>query len=307
VVAETALVAAKAAADSALADLDREREVLSQLRAGSRSEELDAQRARVSQAESLLQSARLQLQRTSIAPAFDAVVSQLMVEVGQYVGPGSPLATVVAAKDKGTAIDIEAWFALPQQRAGLVSDGDTVQIRSDALPVGADGKPAVITGTVVSVSPTADTVTRQFPMRVRVTDQRLKPGMAVRARLLTEMPQKQVMIPVDATVVSTLGQVVYRMLPPAAEGELPSVEAVPIETGEFVDKLVVVTKSELKPGDMIVTRGKEQLYPTAKIIPTNLKPPEGAPAPGGPPAEGAPAPADPAAETKTEGKTETAK
>jgi hypothetical protein len=47
--------------------------------------------------------------------------------------------------------------------------------------------------------------------------------------------------------------------------------------------MVVVTKGEIKPGDMLVTRGKEQLYPSAKIIPTNLQgggPPGGATPPG---------------------------
>jgi hypothetical protein len=45
-----------------------------------------------------------------------------------------------------------------------------------------------------------------------------------------------------------------------------------VEIGENLDDVVVLLKGDLKPGDMLVTRGKEQLYPSAKIIPTNLKP-----------------------------------
>nr|MDQ3022904.1 hypothetical protein [bacterium] len=82
--------------------------------------------------------------------------------------------------------------------------------------------------------------------------------------------------------------VVYRMSPPGKEGELPSVNPVNVEIGENVDKYIVVTSGDLKAGDMVVTRGKEQLYPSAHIMPTNLATPPGAgDAPGGGHSEGA--------------------
>ena len=78
---------------------------------------------------------------------------------------------------------------------------------------------------------------------------------------------------------------------PAGEGELPTVEPVTVTIGENVDEFIVVTSGGLSAGDMVVTRGKEQLYPTAHIIPTNLKPPGGGGggAPGGAPAGEKPA------------------
>src|SRR5262249_7576410 len=84
----------------------------------------------------------------------------------------------------------------------------------------------------------------------------------------------------DAAFQGKLGLVVYRMVPPGPNDKpampgmpaLPGVETVSVETGERVDDLVVITKGDLKPGDMLVTRGKEGLYPGAKIIPTNLMP-----------------------------------
>jgi hypothetical protein len=99
--------------------------------------------------------------------------------------------------------------------------------------------------------------------------------MTVRGRILLGTPKATLMVPQDATTQTALGLAVYRMLPPAKDGELPGAEPVALTIGENVDKYIVVLTGELKPGDMLVTRGKEQVYPGAKIMPTNLQPPGG--------------------------------
>ena len=285
VVAEATLVSARSAADAAEAQLKQEQQKLSELHAGTRSEEVAAAKARVDAAISAVQLAQLSLKRTNISPPFDALVSQLMVEEGQFVGPGTPLAEVVAAQ--GNKVDNEAWFNLPEVQARHVQPGASVELRADALApaggtAGSAGAPPVIIGKVVEVSPAADPVTRQFPVRVSVSDARLRPGMTVRARILTSALKPTLMVPQDATTQSTLGLVVYRMKPPAAGEQLPSVEPVSVSIGENVDEFIVITKGDLKPGDMVITRGKEQLYPGAHVIPTNLKQPgAGGGAPGG--------------------------
>jgi len=267
-IAETDLVAAQANAEAARANLDAAQQVLDNLRQGSRKEDIAAAKARVDQSRSSLQAAELQLARTSVAPSFNAVVTALYVEVGQYVAPGTPMCEVVADGPS------EGWFNLPQNEQPHVKPGVPVEIRSDALP------DAVIAGKVISVSPAADVQTRQFPVRVAVSDQRLKPGMEVTGRILEAAPKPTLMLSTDAPLQGTLGLVVYRMVPagpnekPGAGGAapLPGIEMVPVEIGENLDDVVVLLKGDLKPGDMLVTRGKEQLYPSAKIIPTNLKP-----------------------------------
>ena len=272
VVPQSAMVAAQSAADAAKAGVDAAQQVLDSLRQGSRKEDIGGAQARVDQARSGLAVAQLMLSRTMIKPSFDAVVTALYVEVGQYVGPGSPVCEVIADEPA------EAWFNLPQDKAADVKTGAVVELRADALP------DAVIKGSVISVSPAADPTTRQFPVRVAVKDERLKPGMAVRGRILTAEPKPTLMISDNAPVQSKLGLVVYRMVPPGPNDQptmpgmpaLPSVESVPVEVGAHVDGLTVLLHGNLKAGDMIVTRGKEQLYISAKIIPTNLMPQGGA-------------------------------
>ncbi|MCH7472581.1 efflux RND transporter periplasmic adaptor subunit [bacterium] len=277
VIPESALVAAQAQADAASANCRAAEEMLNNLLAGSREEDIAAASAQVDLAKSNVGAARLDLSRTSVTPAFNAVVSALFVEVGQFVAPGTPLVEVVA---DGPG---EAWFNLPEEEVARVNPGDAVELRLDAL------MGEVFDGEVISISPAAEKETRQFPVRVAVSSERLKPGMAVRGRLLTEEPRPTMMISEDATLMGNLGLVTYRMTPPAGEGDLPGVEMVPIVTGQHIDDLVVVVEGDLEPGQMVVTRGKEQLYPGAKIIPTNLMGeggPGGAPGMGGGPPDG---------------------
>ncbi len=271
-VAEQVVVVAKAGADSAQAGVDGANEVLSALKTGSRSEDLGVAQAAVDAAESQVDAAKLNLARASITPAFNCDVAHLFVEVGSFVGPGTPLVEVVSSGA------LEAWLNLPEAEAAAVNTGDTIEIRADSLP----GK--VFEATVLSVAPMAAPGTRQFAVRASVEGAGLKPGIAIDGRLLKGEPQQMTFISADATVMGQLGLVAYIMTPPAAEGDLPGVQMMPIKTGEVLDGMVVVLESELAPGMMVVTQGIQQLHPGAKIIPANM----GMGGPGGPPGGGMP-------------------
>ncbi|MBN2080816.1 efflux RND transporter periplasmic adaptor subunit [bacterium] len=277
VVSETVLIAAQTQADSAKAALDAQRERLDQVLEGVREEELASARAAVQLAQSQVDYAANNLAKTAIRPAFNATVTALFVEEGSFVGPGSPVAEVVALEPG------EAWFNLPETDVQAVQAGDVVELRFDALP------DVLIDGTVLSVSAAADETTRQFPVRVAINDARPLPGMVAYGRLLTTEPVPTPMIPRDATVLTNLGTVVYVMQPPDPNAEppmegmppLPTVNMVLVELGAAYGDLVVVSADALQPGMMVVSRGNENLYQGASIIPTNLMGGENA---GGPPA-----------------------
>lgn len=285
VVSESLLIAARTQAEAAAAALKAQQEILDALLEGTREEELERARAAVELAQSQLKQAELALDKTAISPAFDAIVTRLLVEVGTFVGPGTPVVEVVATGPS------EAWFNLPEESVGEASPGDVVELTFDAL----GGE--VISGTVISVSPAADEVSRQFPVRVAVADERPLPGMVVYGRLLTEAPKPTVMVSRDATVLGSLGKMVYVMGEPTGEEAFPGIPAIPVEmvpvvTGEAYGELVVVVEGQLAAGMMVVTRGNEKLYPGANILPINLQPEGGMgggemPPEGGPPAEGA--------------------
>lgn len=272
VISEQAVVMAKSNADAAQARVDAASELLDSLLEGSRSEDLAAAQAVVNAAQSQVDLAALNLGRTAVTPAFVCDIASLLVEVGSYVGPGTPLVEVVSSGS------LEAWLNLPEAEVNSVKVGDTIEVRADSLPGD------VYQATVVAVSPMAALGTRQFAVRAAVEGAGLKPGMAIEGRLLKGEPQQMKFISADATVMGQLGLVAYIMTPPSAEGDLPGVQMVPIVTGEVIDGMVVVLEGELQPGMMVVTQGIQQLYPGAKIIPANL--PRGGDSAGGPPGAG---------------------
>ena len=294
VIAESALISAQKQAEAAEAALQAQIEILENLESGSRKEEIEAAKARVSLQQSTVDAARLALSRTNVSVPFDAAVTALFVEVGQFVAPGTPLAEVIASGDQ------EAWFNLPEDTISRVGEGNLVEIRTDAIP------DQLFSGRVISTSASADPTTRQFPVRVSLTDARLLPGMAVRGRIIQGTPKPTIMVSQDAVHESRLGLVVYRMTPPGPNDQppmegmppLPSFETVSIEAGERIDGLAVILKGDLKAGDMLVTRGKEGLYPTAKIVPTNLMGGEGGAEGGAPAGAGAGAADAPGADTQ---------
>jgi RND family efflux transporter MFP subunit len=299
VIPESTVVAARTQANAARAQLESQQEILSEMRSGTRPEQIAQAEAAVAAAQARVDQARLALNKTGIRPVFDGVVAALMVEVGTFVGPGTPVAEVVAEGPH------EAWFNLPEKAIPHVTVGDKVELTTDAFP------DEVFHGTVISISTAANPVSRQFPVRVALTNRKLLPGMAAYCRIMTQTPKPTAMISRDATVMNSLGQqIVYVMQPPAesdpgtgADGgqQLPGVKQVVVELGDTYRNMVVLSSNNIEPGQMLVTRGNEKLNPTSKIIPTNLGGPptagEGAAPPGAPPAgEGSPAGAPAAGE-----------
>lgn len=252
IVSEQELASARNALAEAEAAVEEERQVLGRLRAGTREEQLDALRGRVAAAEHSRDIARLELSRCRISPDFNASLTALHVEVGQYVNIGTPLAELVSSAPA------EAWLSLPELERDRIADGTAVEIRADAIP----GE--VFHGTVAGISDAADSDTRQFPLRVDVSEARLLPGMSVHARLLLTEPEPRLLFSQDAAFDSRLGLVVYRVGNAAGE-ELPGFETVNVELGERVDGLVVLEGGDLMPGDRLVTRGKESLFEGARL------------------------------------------
>ena len=79
--------------------------------------QLDTARAALESAKSALDTARLARRRTAIHAPFDAVVISESVDAGQVVGPGAPVATLVAADACWVRVSLPLdrlpWIALP--------------------------------------------------------------------------------------------------------------------------------------------------------------------------------------------------
>lgn len=117
-------------------------------------------------------SARQQVELTS---PINGILTDLSVNLGEYVSLGAPLATI-AQTDK-----MRMTLYVDGSSAAQIRIGQTADINVDILGQGAPQ----FFGTVTEVSKSADTATRLFKVELRVDnkDGMIKPGMFARALL----------------------------------------------------------------------------------------------------------------------------
>jgi RND family efflux transporter MFP subunit len=147
-------------------------------------------RTGVDGAEARLERAKLDRERATMRAPFAGTVDQVQAVVGQRVGPGDPIATVV---DLGSLI-VEA--AVLEHDLPLIRRGATA-----AVTLAAAGDRSY-TGRVLAVLPLVDTTTRsgRALVRVRTGDGVLRPGMYADVELEgTRLPDR-VIVPAAAVI-----------------------------------------------------------------------------------------------------------
>ena len=159
--AKSAVTQAQLAADIAHREAGRSERLLA---AGAIAENaLEAARrndlaaaAALDDAKARLASAQKNLDNTVIKAPYDGVVSERQVNAGDIVSPGSALFTLV---DPGT---MRLEGAVPADQLGLVHVGSPVKFSVTGYPGRA------FTGTITNVYPSADPMTRQVRLYVRI-------------------------------------------------------------------------------------------------------------------------------------------
>jgi membrane fusion protein (multidrug efflux system) len=177
-----------------------------------------------------------------VTAPFDGMVAQRYVSIGEFVQPGTRLFELVALDP------IEVEFRVSEVDSSRVKVGQIVGVRVAPYP------DEVFEATVTVVSPTIDPATRT--LRVKGTlpnpDTRLRPGLFARADLGVARRDSVLMVPEEAILQRTDGQVVFR----SVEGD--RVERRVVKTGVFKDGRVEIVEG-LSPGDKVVVRGHTAL------------------------------------------------
>ncbi len=117
-----------------------------------------AARSRVQQARAAVAAASVSHKDAVINAAYDGVMVEKLVEVGDLAAPGMPLVKIERAGNY--RVDLE----LPESHILSVRTGDTVAVRVPGLI----DEP--LEGTVATIVPAADTKSRSFLVKVRLPD-----------------------------------------------------------------------------------------------------------------------------------------
>ncbi|MEM1450535.1 MAG: efflux RND transporter periplasmic adaptor subunit [Planctomycetota bacterium] len=188
--------------------------------------------ARVQRAEAALEAARLRLEQTRIVADWDEppstlddgpaepeaarVVAERFVDEGVVVGISTPLVSIVSLTP------MIAVVFVPERDYSRLQVGQQASLTTDAYP----GETFV--GRVARIAPVFRRTTRQVRVELEIenADQRLKPGMFVRA--LLELAREDEVTVVPYAALTTRGDVTgLFVLPPSSD----VVRWTPVETG----------------------------------------------------------------------------
>lgn len=216
---------------------------------------VDQLNADLAEARARFAEAEERMARVMIRAPFDGTVVAKQAELGQLVGPGTPIVDIIS---RGR---IDARLMVPESCVERVRVGDPLPIFVD--PLGEE-----FTGEVALLVPYGPTASRTFPMRVGLDDQagRLKAGMSVSTHVATSDRIEGLVVPRDAVLVRPDSSTVWVAIPAGGDGSM-TVEPVPVAvTARTRHEYAVVPetlegRALLAEGSHVVTEGAEKLVP----------------------------------------------
>jgi multidrug efflux pump subunit AcrA (membrane-fusion protein) len=219
---------ARAQLDTAEANLS-----VSEARYQDALEEVRNRQALLVQRRAELEQARQQLSDTVLVSPVDAAVSLRQAAVGEYLGAGAPVATLVRTHP------LRLRLSVPEREAAGVRAGQDVKLTTE-------GDPTVYAGRIVRLSPIVQEQNRTLMVEAEVPNERatLKPGAFARAEIVTEGSLPVIRVP-SASLVTFAG---IEKLLVVRQGKIAEVR---VQTGRRAGESIEIL-SGIKPGEQVV-------------------------------------------------------
>ena len=236
---------AKASFSLAKADLDR-LDKLYQKQAIPQSR-LDDAIARVKSTKANMNNAALALERTVIQAPIDGVVNCLLVEKGQYLNVGDPIAEILQMNR------IKVRVGIPESDVDAVRRLDTFRIRIDAL----GGK--TFQAKKYYLSKTADLMARLYNLDLELNNPEgeILPDMFVRVEIVKREIPDGIAVPIYSIITRDDAHIVYVVIGNAARQRKVSLgllEGWQVEVKDGLvagDQVIVVGHRSVNDGDPV--------------------------------------------------------
>lgn len=243
-----------------------------------------------SAARSELQRLEAVVEQKSIEAPFAGVIGIPRIDVGQYVQPGTVIATLQDLDN------MRVDFTVPEQRAAELSIGQQALFGANEGDLSHKGR-------IIGIDPKIDPQARLMNVRAEIDggNTELRPGQFIHARVVLPVEDNVIALPQTAVVTSLYGDYVFTLNPLEDDGagaqgdgggdagqaggadgqdgaqaqeqagdDKPVFEArqVFVETGRrFGGEIEIV--SGLEPGQRVVTSGQNKLQPGARVTVDN--------------------------------------
>lgn len=185
------------------------------------------------------------LSKKTITAPFDGVIIKKHVERGEWLSPGSVVATI-AADDM---VDVIA--AVPQRVLKFLSPGTEAGIISGG---------SKLKGTIASIIPRGDISTRTFPVKIKAANtSSLFEGMEAKVMLPEGEEVKSLTVHRDALINSSGNMVVYAVQDSKAV-------MIPVTVSGYKGLTAGVHAEGLAEGMKVVVKGNERLRPGQDVV-----------------------------------------
>jgi RND family efflux transporter MFP subunit len=252
--ASSQVEAAEAAAQRAQLDFDRAKQLyesqsLTKPDFDAAKAQYDATQAEVRAARAQTSEAQIALRDTSLVAPFNGDIVKKNVELGAFVGPGSPVFSVANTDT------VKIVIGVPDTTVRSLKLGRPVDVSVDAFPN------RTFHARISRMASAADPTTRNFEVEVAIPnrDHLLKVGMIGSVELTSTGEVKQnasVLIPLSSVVQAPDGKYGVFVVSQDGKGEIARLRDVEIGTADGSD---ITVTSGLATGDKIITEGANLL------------------------------------------------
>jgi membrane fusion protein (multidrug efflux system) len=188
------------------------------------------------------------LERTRIFAPTTGVLNEILVEEGEYVDAGNPVAELV---DTDT---VKVVVGVPERDIAFFAAGEKAEIFA-----GAEGDQGALAGTITFISELADSQTRSTRMEITLENKQrlLRSGQIVRVRLRRRILKDAILIPLLAVIPMEDSKAVYVVN--SSKAERREIEF------EIIKGDRIQVTSGLEPGDRLIVAGHRFVAPGHKV------------------------------------------
>jgi membrane fusion protein (multidrug efflux system) len=208
--------------------------------------DLDNATSQLAISKARLEGIRARLERTSIFAPTAGVLNDLLVEEGEYVDAGNPVAQVVDTDTVKVVVEI------PERDIAFFSIGERAEIFIE-------GRTESLVGTISFISELADVRTRTTRTEITLGNKQrlLRSGQIVRVCLTRQILENAVLVPLLAVIPMEDSKAVYVVNSSQAKRR-------EVEFGIIRGDQIQIT-SGLEPGDKLIIAGHRFVAPGQKV------------------------------------------
>jgi membrane fusion protein, multidrug efflux system len=232
-------------------------------------QQVATQKAKIAQEEAVIKAdqaaiayAKTQLNYTKLVAPFDGVAGIRLLDVGNVIhssasrgSPSEPNALVVINQIQ----PISVLFTLAATDIPAVQEA-LAKGPVKAIALSADGKTELASGALAALDNQANTTSGTITLKAIFPNEHRKlwPGMFVNIRVVTQVQENGLTVPLDAVLQGPQGQFVFVV------GSDHKVTTQPVSVRETLNGQALIDKG-LSAGETVVVRGQYRLTPGAVV------------------------------------------